>query len=80
MKVEWIEEKSTAVAKKEGLEISLTLGSNNAIVNGKTIQTDVAPILKKDRIFMPVRFIGENAGLDVSWDENIQTVIMKEKE
>jgi len=79
MKVEWDGEKSMATAKKEGLEVILTLGSNNAVVNGKTSETDVAPLLNNNRIFMPVRFIGESAGLDVSWDDNTRTVIMKEK-
>ena len=80
MQVEWNGESSTATAKKEGIEISLTLGSKQAIVNGSLSETDVAPLLRNDRIFMPVRFIGESAGLDVSWNGETETVIMKERE
>ncbi len=51
---------------------------NNEIqiyINGKKTETDVAPIIKDDRVFVPVRVIFEGIGAKVGWDEENKKVI-----
>lgn len=38
-------------------------------INGKAIKTDTASIIRNDRVLIPVRFIAENLGLNVNWNE-----------
>ena len=52
----------------------LTIGSKAAKVNGKTVQNDVAPLIKNDRTMMPIRFIAESLGADVEWDPDFRIV------
>ena len=53
--------------------------SNNVTVNvnGTTIEFDQPPIIKNDRVFVPVRAIAEALGADVMWnDDTSQITIM----
>ena len=37
-------------------------------------QNDVAPVIKGDRAYLPVRFIAENLGATVEWNKDTRTV------
>lgn len=50
--------------------IVLTVGSTSFTVNGSPMQMDVAPDLEPPgRVMVPVRFVSQALGCDVSWDE-----------
>lgn len=44
------------------------------IIDGKEIQTDVLPVIKNDRILIPLRAVSENLGCNVEWDGTEQRV------
>ncbi len=55
--------------------ITLTIGSQMANVFGKTVKNDVSPIITPEgRTMLPIRFIAEALGADVSWNADTQTV------
>ncbi|WP_248924915.1 stalk domain-containing protein [Paenibacillus hamazuiensis] len=41
--------------------------------------TDVAPYIKQDRTYVPVRFFAEEIGLDVQWNNETRTAILRGK-
>ncbi|MDU7506217.1 MAG: copper amine oxidase N-terminal domain-containing protein, partial [Clostridia bacterium] len=43
-------------------------------LNGETRAIDVAPQIRQGRTFVPVRFISEAIGMDVSYDNASRTV------
>ena len=49
-------------------------GSKTMMVNGQEMINDVAPIILNQRTFMPLRFVVENVGADVSWDGEEKSV------
>lgn len=61
--------------------VVLLVESNSALVNGIVKQIDndsrVVPVIKDDRTFVPIRFISENLGADVAFDEGTNTVSIK---
>ncbi len=57
-----------------GGEIKLTVGSDVAYVNGKAVKLDVPVFIKDNRSFVPLRFIAENLGFKVEWNENDKTI------
>ena len=83
MSVEWDDLTQTASAKKingknNSFEIKFTIGSDTAFVNG-TVQTmDVGPKILGDRTLIPLRFLSENLGYIVDWEEISQTVTISE--
>lgn len=44
------------------------------MVNGVVIEPDTPAQIVHDRTFVPVRFVAENLGANVQWDENSRTV------
>ncbi len=44
------------------------------LVDGKPVAFDVAPMMKEDRVFIPLRAVGEALGAYVEWDEETQRV------
>ena len=44
------------------------------VIDGKTVTTDVAPMIVNSRTMVPVRVISENLGADVEWDNSTRTI------
>ena len=55
-------------------QIILTVGKKEALVFGKTKSNDVAPVIRNDRTMLPARFVAENLGATVTWDEEKRLV------
>lgn len=55
-------------------EIVLQIGSKDVYVNGQLKTIDVAPYIKNSRTLVPIRFISESFGADVSWDSSKREV------
>ncbi|MEW9698532.1 stalk domain-containing protein [Paenibacillus sp. SI8] len=67
---------------KDDVTIELAIGHTGVTrkeVNKADIKidTDVAPYVKDDRTFVPVRFFAEQIGLNVQWDTAHQTAILR---
>ena len=56
------------------MNIKLTIDRNIINVDGVDIQYDVAPFIKEDRTFVPIRFVSETLGYNVSWDDKEKSV------
>lgn len=61
---------STAAGTKH---ILMKLESTKALVDGKEVTLDVAPIIVNGRTLVPVRFISEALGAEVGWDGATRT-------
>lgn len=72
--VEWNENTQTAALTMNGIEIQLTIDSATAYLNGEAKGLDTAPILVNDRTLLPIRFIAENFGFDVDWNEQNRSI------
>lgn len=66
----------TEEPEKEDNEFILTIGSKYAIVYGEVKANDVAPIIRNERTMLPARFVAENLGATVSWNQSEQQVII----
>ena len=58
-------------------EIKMTIDSLTAFVNGTAKTLDAAPIIRNSRTMLPVRFVAENLGATVGWDDATKTVTVK---
>lgn len=76
--------KSIVQLSKGELTVELTIGETG-ITRKQTglpdlkIDTDVAPYVKQDRTYVPIRFFAEQIGLDVQWQAAVQTAILRVK-
>ena len=67
----------TARLCMDDTEIEIAAGSNKALVNGKEVKFDAAARIVNDRLLVPIRFVGESFGAEVSWDSKTYTVVMQ---
>ncbi|WP_245237686.1 copper amine oxidase N-terminal domain-containing protein [Paenibacillus ihuae] len=68
----------TAASAADMTTISMMTGSTAVTVNGKTSKMDVTPVMKKGSIFIPLRYLGEAIGVDVTWDNTKKTLWIKD--
>lgn len=61
----------------ENVEIIIFIDSDKASVNGEEIILDTKPFIENDRTYTPFRFISENLGYDVIWNEEGKTIVIE---
>lgn len=77
--VKWNGKLKLVTVLKDEMEILLTIGEKEVLVNGETKKLDVPAKLINDRTMVPVRFIGETFDYDVEWDNENRRVVIEEK-
>lgn len=71
--VEWNDKDKIVTIQIDNKLIKLQIGNNIAEVNGKKVSIDdtnplVKPIIMNDRTMVPLRFVAEQIGCTVNWD------------
>lgn len=72
--ITWNGENQSIIAKSEKTEIQLIIGNSTASVNGESRELSIAPRIINGDTFVPLRFIGEASGGDVSWEQETNHV------
>lgn len=72
--VGWNQKSKTVTIEKQGKIIKLVVNQKAASVDNKTVMLTKAPILRSDTTLVPIRFISEQFGLTVSWDNTKKIV------
>ena len=62
--------------EKTGMIIEIFIDSAYAKVNGRTVILDSPAFIQNDRTYLPVRFIAENLGATVLWDDYSRDVVI----
>lgn len=68
--VSWNGESNEATLSYGDTVLRMTIGENTAYVNGAQKELDVTPQIMNGRTMLPIRFIAENFGLSVDWQES----------
>ncbi|MCL2398145.1 MAG: copper amine oxidase N-terminal domain-containing protein [Defluviitaleaceae bacterium] len=76
MTVEWDEDTGTAIGIGENLRIALPIDGLTAFVNADAVELDAPALLHNGRTLVPIRFVAENSGANVEWDEATGTVVI----
>lgn len=70
-----VKEGSYFVVEKESLTtISMQIGNNGVVLNNENKILDAAPLISQNRTMVPLRFIAEAFGANVSWTQDTKTV------
>jgi hypothetical protein len=80
LKIDWNAKTKTVKGTSKDLNIELAIGSKTATVNGIKKQLTAAPKIINGVTMVPLRFIGEASGRDVSWDSRTKTVYVASTE
>ena len=69
----------TAIVQKDGNKIEFSIDKKTATVNGSQKEMDVPARLINDKTMIPLRFLSEELGYKVDWDEDTRTVTIYDK-
>lgn len=72
--VDWNNKTSTVTIQQSGTEIKLVVNQSTATVNGTKVKLPIAPKVYSDTTLVPLRFVGEQMGLNVHWD-NVEKAV-----
>ncbi|MNI33141.1 Sporulation-specific N-acetylmuramoyl-L-alanine amidase [compost metagenome] len=74
--VDWDAKTRTVTIQQSDTELKLVVNQSTATVNGKQVSLPVAPKLMTDTVIVPIRFVSEQMGLSVGWDNTSKTVYL----
>jgi N-acetylmuramoyl-L-alanine amidase len=77
--VSWNQEKQQVTIKRDGALLQLAINNPVASVNGAAFKLETAPVLDSGTTLLPVRFVTENLGMDVQWDNLTRSVFLFDK-
>lgn len=73
----WNAETNEASFEADGRTVVVTIGSTVAVVNGERVEMPEPAAIVNGRTFVPLRFITENLGADVTWEAETKSVIIE---
>lgn len=77
--IEWVEETATVRMTLEDQIIEVPIGGTEGRINGTPVAISKAPFIKDNRTMIPLRFVSEHFGCEVTWIQKTYTVnIIKE--
>ncbi|OPX83977.1 MAG: Vancomycin B-type resistance protein VanW [Pelotomaculum sp. PtaB.Bin117] len=62
--------------RTENKKIKLVVNSSTMFVNEKSFRMDVAPILKDNRVYLPAKWVAEELGYSVGWDDRLNALLI----
>jgi Tol biopolymer transport system component len=80
-RIDFFEKENKIQILRQHTFITLWIGKNKALVNGKEVAVDeilsLTPLIHLSRTFLPLRFVAENLGFYVAWDPAKQLIHLK---
>ncbi|MGG4217502.1 GH25 family lysozyme [Paenibacillus jamilae] len=74
--VNWESKTGTVTIHKQNLNLSLQVNNPIALVNDQPMGLAVAPLLSGGTTYVPLRFVSEQTGMEVSWNNELKTVFL----
>lgn len=72
--VSWDDKKAEATVKNDKHQIKFVIDKNDVIIDGETKKMDVPARIIKGKTMIPIRFLSEQLGYNVIWDEEYNAV------
>jgi phosphatidylinositol-3-phosphatase len=77
--VTWKNEERKVTLDKAGKMIELTIGNPVVQVNGSLFTLETAPYIESGSSMLPVRFLAEQLGVQVDWDQVTSSVFVNDR-
>lgn len=72
--IKWDQDNQIISITKEDKNISLTINSRIARIDGNAIGMEVSPRIINGNTMIPAKFIAESLGMEIKWDNEIRSV------
>ena len=78
--VDWEQSTQTVTAVRDGVTVTMQIGSSVFYRNGQEFTLDVPARVVNNRTLVPARAVAESFGADVQWNQEAQTVFITTSE
>lgn len=78
--VDWNEGNQIATIKDSTDLVKLQRNSSEILKNNVTLKMDTVPVLKNNRLFIPLRYLSQCFGFEVEWNKKTNTVYIIQPE
>ncbi len=75
-KVAWDKNNQSVTINNDSTVIHLVVNNKSGYVNGSKVTLPIGPALKTDTVLVPIRFVSEQLGLQVNWDNASKKVYL----
>ncbi|MBU5345558.1 N-acetylmuramoyl-L-alanine amidase family protein [Paenibacillus lautus] len=75
-KVGWEKASQTVTVENSEKTVRMVVGSHQAELNGAQVDLNLPPVLNGKSTLVPLRFVSEQMGLDVKWDNQSKAVFL----
>ena len=75
--VTWNNETKGITIIKGDTKIDMVIDSRKALVNDKLIELSAPPVIKDGLTFVPVRFVSEVLGGEVTWNPRVKLILIE---
>uniref|UniRef100_UPI000584E8C7 copper amine oxidase N-terminal domain-containing protein n=1 Tax=Paenibacillus sonchi TaxID=373687 RepID=UPI000584E8C7 len=72
----WEQKSRKVTVQQDGKSVQLAVGSKTADADGVTLALNAAPKQTGGTVLVPIRFVSEQFGLKVGWDNSDKTVYL----
>lgn len=79
-KVSWDGKQRKVTVEKPGTKITLIIDKKEATVNGVAVPLEAAPMIDSGNTMLPIRFVSEQLGTKVTWDNLTRSVFLYNSE
>jgi hypothetical protein len=73
----WKPETKKVSISLRSISIQLTVGNQEAVLNGKQIRLDSPPVINNGRVMVPLRIISEAFQSEIEWNQEEKNVIIR---
>ncbi|ANS77186.1 hypothetical protein AWM70_10350 [Paenibacillus yonginensis] len=74
--VDWQAASKTVTIRQNGITIEMVMGSSTAVVGGHSMALDVPLQSVSGRTMVPIRFVSEQLGLNVDWNQDSRRITL----
>lgn len=74
--VKWNKAEQSVTVENADTLVKMTLNQHQAEINGAVVELAIPPMLDKQTTYVPLRFVSEQMGLDVKWDNQAKAVYL----
>lgn len=76
--INWNADTKTATIFKGDRIVQMTIGNNVVTVNGAQVVMDTVPEIVDGRVMLPIIYLGQAFGAEMTWDGDARTVTVKQ--
>ena len=76
VEIDWYPDYNSIILRKDSNTLGMVIGREKSYVNGKIINSPTSPTLLRGTVMIPLRFVIENFGENVGWNDEFKAVFV----